>query len=44
METIGTRRERTAGTKLPIVHYKSSCDFTGYDADVLMKETASLED
>jgi DNA-binding HxlR family transcriptional regulator len=42
METIETTRGRTAGTKLPIVHYKPSCDFTGYDADVLMNETAKL--
>jgi hypothetical protein len=35
METIGT-------TKLSIVYDKPSCDFTGYDADILMKETAKL--
>ena len=42
METIETRREMIAGTKLPIVHDKPSCDFTGYNADLLMKETAKL--
>ncbi|MFL6419320.1 MAG: winged helix-turn-helix transcriptional regulator [Nitrososphaeraceae archaeon] len=42
METIRTRQERTVGTKLPIVHDKPSCDFNGYDADILMKETAKL--
>jgi DNA-binding HxlR family transcriptional regulator len=42
METIRTRRERTVGTKLPIVHDKPSCDFNGYDADILMKETDKL--
>ena len=42
METIETTSGRTAGTKLPIVHDKPSCDFTGYDADILMKETAKL--
>jgi hypothetical protein len=26
----------TAATKLPIVHDKPPCDFTGYDADVLL--------
>jgi DNA-binding HxlR family transcriptional regulator len=42
MERIGTRHERVAATKLPIVHDKSSCDFNGYDANILMKETAKL--
>jgi DNA-binding HxlR family transcriptional regulator len=44
METIGARRERTAATatKLPLIPSEQSCDFTGYDADILMKETAKL--
>ena len=44
METIGRRHERTAGaaTKLPLIQNEQSCDFTGYDADMLMKETAKL--
>lgn len=42
VETIETRHNRATATKLPIVHDKSSCDFTGYDADTLMKETAKL--
>jgi DNA-binding HxlR family transcriptional regulator len=42
METIEKRKERTTATKLPIVHDKLLCDFTGYDADALMKETAKL--
>jgi DNA-binding HxlR family transcriptional regulator len=42
METIETRREMISGTKLPIVHDEPSCDFTGYDADMLMKETARI--
>jgi DNA-binding HxlR family transcriptional regulator len=41
METIETSHIRAAA-KLPIVHDKLSCDFTGYDADMLMKETARL--
>jgi DNA-binding HxlR family transcriptional regulator len=39
METIG---KDAAITKLPVMHDKLSCDFTGYDADILMKETAKL--
>jgi DNA-binding HxlR family transcriptional regulator len=39
METIGKRQDTT---KLPIVQDKLSCDFAGYDADLLMKETAKL--
>jgi DNA-binding HxlR family transcriptional regulator len=42
METIEKRKERTTATKLPIVHDKLLCDFTGYDADALMEETAKL--
>lgn len=44
METIERRHERTAtkATKLPLIQYEQSCDFTGYDADTLMKETAKL--
>ena len=42
METIGKRHERTAATKLPLTQNEQSCDFNGYDADILMKETAKL--
>ena len=44
METIGKRYKRTeaVATKLPLMQNKQSCDFTGYDADILMKETAKL--
>ena len=43
METI-ERREKTAATarRLPLIQNEQSCDFTGYDADTLMKETAKL--
>lgn len=38
------RRERTTATttKLPLIQNEQSCDFTGYDADLLMKETSKL--
>jgi DNA-binding HxlR family transcriptional regulator len=39
METIG---KTTTTTKLPVIQDKQSCDFNGYDADMLMKETAKL--
>jgi DNA-binding HxlR family transcriptional regulator len=42
METIGKRHESTPATKSPLIHNEQSCDFNGYDADVLMKETAKL--
>src|ERR671932_2414737 len=44
METIGNRHDRAAvaATKLPLIRNEQSCDFNGYDADVLMKETAKL--
>jgi DNA-binding HxlR family transcriptional regulator len=46
METIERRHEGTAttstATKLPLIQNERSCDFTGYDADTLMKETAKL--
>ena len=45
MKTIATRQKKTARapTKLPLIqNERSSCDFTGYDADILMKETAKL--
>jgi DNA-binding HxlR family transcriptional regulator len=51
METKGNRKSRKAAstaalkiikTKLPLVHANQSCDFHGYDADTLMKETAKL--
>jgi hypothetical protein len=49
METNGKvvearRRIRRNTTELPIVENSTNqvCDFTGYDADMLMKETAKL--
>jgi DNA-binding HxlR family transcriptional regulator len=39
METIGKRQDTK---KLPVVNDKASCDFNGYDADTLMKETGKL--
>jgi DNA-binding HxlR family transcriptional regulator len=44
METIGRRHEKaaTAPTRLPLIQNEQSCDFNGYDADILMKETAKL--
>src|SRR3954468_24034523 len=44
METIGKGQERAAATatKLPLIQNQQSCDFNGYDADILMKETAKL--
>jgi DNA-binding HxlR family transcriptional regulator len=44
METIGAICERNATTakKLRLIQNEKSCDFTGYDADILMKETANL--
>lgn len=39
METIGKRQDTT---KLRVVSDKASCDFNGYDADILMKETSKL--
>jgi DNA-binding HxlR family transcriptional regulator len=44
METIGKEQERTeaVSTKLPLIQNEQSCDFNGYDADILMKETAKL--
>ena len=46
---VGTRRrrrERSTTTELPIVKNSTTtnqlCDFNGYDADMLMKETAKL--
>jgi DNA-binding HxlR family transcriptional regulator len=48
METIRKEKERNARLhrntrKLPIIEGTSqNCDFTGYDADTLMKETARL--
>ena len=43
METV-ERCEKTIGTatRLPLIQNEQSCDFTGYDADILMKETAKL--
>ena len=50
METKGNRKkrrassitERTTRTELPLVQDIQNCDFHGYDADTLMKETAKL--
>jgi DNA-binding HxlR family transcriptional regulator len=44
METIERRHGMTAtkATKLPLIQNEQSCDFTGFDADTLMKETAKL--
>ncbi|HEY5630768.1 MAG TPA: helix-turn-helix domain-containing protein [Nitrososphaeraceae archaeon] len=44
METNGRRHKKTATapTKLPLMQNEQSCDFNGYDADILMKETAKL--
>jgi DNA-binding HxlR family transcriptional regulator len=43
METKGIGRRTTATAKeLPVIQDKKSCDFNGYDADTLMKETAKL--
>ena len=39
METIGKRQDTK---KLPVIIDKASCDFNGYDADTLMKETGKL--
>jgi DNA-binding HxlR family transcriptional regulator len=44
METIERRHERTftKATKLPLIQDEQSCDFNGYDPDMLMKETSKL--
>jgi DNA-binding HxlR family transcriptional regulator len=47
METnrkVETRRGRRSTTELPIIEesMQQLCDFEGYDADVLMKETSKL--
>jgi DNA-binding HxlR family transcriptional regulator len=44
METKGGGGRRTTATakELPVIQDKKSCDFNGYDADTLMKETAKL--
>jgi DNA-binding HxlR family transcriptional regulator len=52
METKGNRKSRisisvtapktTIRTELPLVQTNQNCDFHGYDADTLMKETAKL--
>jgi DNA-binding HxlR family transcriptional regulator len=43
METIEKGRKISGvPKKLPLLQNKQSCDFNGYDADVLMKETARL--
>ena len=40
METISTRKER--GKELPILNKNLECNFEGYDASLLMSETAKL--
>ena len=44
METKGKERVRqsNARTRLPVVDDIENCDFHGYNADTLMKETAKL--
>ena len=48
METKGNGREGAktrpvkTSTELPVVEDIENCDFHGYDADMLMKETAKL--
>ncbi|HZI70420.1 MAG TPA: helix-turn-helix domain-containing protein [Nitrososphaeraceae archaeon] len=51
METKGIRKSgkpastaasKIINTKLPLVRANQNCDFHGYDADTLMKETAKL--
>ncbi|MGA7900439.1 MAG: helix-turn-helix domain-containing protein [Nitrososphaeraceae archaeon] len=44
METKGKERVRqsNARTKLPVIDDLGNCDFHGYNADTLMKETAKL--
>jgi DNA-binding HxlR family transcriptional regulator len=51
METKGNRKNRKAASitsqritkiELPLVQANQNCDFHGYDADTLMKETAKL--
>ena len=51
METKGSRKIRKTASKtapritkteLPLVQANQNCDFQGYDADTLMKETAKL--
>ncbi|HEY7080886.1 MAG TPA: helix-turn-helix domain-containing protein [Nitrososphaeraceae archaeon] len=51
METKGNRKSGKAAstaaskiikTDLPLVQANQNCDFHGYDADILMKETAKL--
>jgi hypothetical protein len=39
---ITTTPRRTTKTELPLVQGIENCDFHGYDADILMKETAKL--
>ena len=40
METISKRKER--GKELPILNKNLECNFEGYDASLLMSETAKL--
>jgi DNA-binding HxlR family transcriptional regulator len=38
----GGRRTTAAAAELPVIQDKKFCDFNGYDADTLMKETDKL--
>jgi DNA-binding HxlR family transcriptional regulator len=40
METINRRKER--GKRLPVLNNAAQCNFEGYDASLLMSETAKL--
>ena len=40
METISKRKEREKG--LPVLNKNADCNFEGYDATLLMSETAKL--
>ena len=53
METKGDRKSKKSvsvkaprtrvRTELPLIVTNQNCDFHGYDADTLMKETAKLQ-
>jgi DNA-binding HxlR family transcriptional regulator len=42
METNRAMERTTTPPKLPVIQEKQPCDFNGYDADMLMKQTARL--
>jgi len=42
METNRAIGRITTPPKLPVIQEKQPCDFNGYDADMLMKQTAKL--